>query len=1197
MPRFSSLKYVPAETRRILRDRLARHLPVSRPRAPVRDSASITSDAIALQVLERMTVVRQKDWAMADAAYRAFPRSPNEPCDLQDAIDKGWIRKVWERAEIPEGVRMAALRAPTGDQDAFKALVKGIHDERYAFHATPPAGTDVSALIAEIAAGQRKPSDLAPRTPGWVAARLWETIRSTEGIGAQALRRWIDLWAVLGWPALAPSEVWAAADAEIFEKAVFERLAAEPTLGGWAATRDMYERQVALEHGATGRGGSGFLPSPPETLIGRALWTELPVVERAAYGSLDTFGDVFGGVGLVVDEIDAQENAHGPHPRVVEIVELALERAELLIWLLLQIRNRPRLLADLLLEPRTTALACFLIARWRSLGGAWDRELVDRDFRAGQAEAFTDAVAILAEQLHRGADHAGEAAALFAWLHSRAGEGLDGSDVLLAILRNELANSPRSTLLAMAKSIQESALAQGVGGADFAAFLGLADLGDLANDLDAEAVIEAYQGSVSAGAYNLSAHRISLGACAILAGLSQRTPEARSHFLDPVDVRAQLAAIGPANNPYSVKDEVGRGLRTHIRVLTRALVAGPKDVPDDLIRALVGAVRSGSDDHPTKGRIAAFAPRFEKPVVGKVTDKPLAEDLAAALRRLNEKAQKSLLGAILETDEPMVLAQLRLAVPRGLRSAIEDRIAALTPGGAAQVHSLMEMQGRIDELLSAGAAEAAGLYIEAERSLQTLGPVQGRASRQFQAQLHLEYLRKNWEAIGTAVIPNDLAPLERQAAQEALAQFRGIAALKRADADPAAARAAFGDLFRKHPSVGNATNWLAASVSELLKADSFAILDAEGTRKGQQVFSELDRMLSSLPGMTRDEALDANRGLLLLALDRPGEVLGILGSASPLGLDGNTAAYRAVALARLGRISEATATLDEAEYTLGKPSVLDAARAHIVSGAPYLSAPAVSVLDSLLDNMGSAIARFRQLGAPDQSRILRRTADPLVDLLVDHVRAAGDALIELVPMLGKDRHEDDLSAVLQRILAARLDFLEWTVRDQSKGGYSAKGNPGERDLMIKRGEATLAIIESVICDRPLTQDSQVADLESHFQKLLGYGVARIFFHVTYARVDDKAELLKTLEAAAEHASPRGFKHLRSELIPFEESRPPGFIARYTGESGEITVIFLVLNIDQQRQRDAGKTAGATKTRRAPPKPRTRRQDNLQALTR
>jgi hypothetical protein len=141
----------------------------------------------------------------------------------------------------------------------------------------------------------------------------------------------------------------------------------------------------------------------------------------------------------------------------------------------------------------------------------------------------------------------------------------------------------------------------------------------------------------------------------------------------------------------------------------------------------------------------------------------------------------------------------------------------------------------------------------------------------------------------------------------------------------------------------------------------------------RRLFAELDRMLTSLPslpGMTRDEALDANRALLLLALDRPSEVLGILGSASPLGLDGNTAAYRAIALARLGRMSEATATLDEAEYTLGKTSILDAARTHIVNGAPHLSAPAVSVLDSLIDNIGSAIARFRQLGAPDQARVL-----------------------------------------------------------------------------------------------------------------------------------------------------------------------------------------------------------------------------------
>ena len=67
------------------------------------------------------------------------------------------------------------------------------------------------------------------------------------------------------------------------------------------------------------------------------------------------------------------------------------------------------------------------------------------------------------------------------------------------------------------------------------------------------------------------------------------------------------------------------------------------------------------------------------------------------------------------------------------------------------------------------------------------------------------------------------------------------------------------------------------------------------------------------------------------------------------------------------------------------------------------------------------------------------------------------------------------------------------------------------------GNSVLALIEAVVCDKPLSQDAMKADLESHFQKLLGYGSPRVFFHLTYAYVEDKAELLRSLEALSRNS--------------------------------------------------------------------------------
>jgi hypothetical protein len=183
-----------------------------------------------------------------------------------------------------------------------------------------------------------------------------------------------------------------------------------------------------------------------------------------------------------------------------------------------------------------------------------------------------------------------------------------------------------------------------------------------------------------------------------------------------------------------------------------------------------------------------------------------------------------------------------------------------------------------------------------------------------------------------------------------------------------------------------------------------------------------------------------------------------------------------------------------------------------------------------------------------------------------------------------DSCEDDLTAFIQHLLAGRVHFLNWTVGDQSRGGFTLRGNPGERDLRIEWGSTTLAVVEAVVYDQPLTHDVMKADLESHFQKLLGYGNQQIFFHLTYAYEETRG-LMPFLEKCAEIASPAGFTYKGREPIPHSDSRPPGFVARYAANFGEVKVVFLVLDLGQKRQRAAAITAAKTKTRKAPKKKR------------
>jgi hypothetical protein len=74
---------------------------------------------------------------------------------------------------------------------------------------------------------------------------------------------------------------------------------------------------------------------------------------------------------------------------------------------------------------------------------------------------------------------------------------------------------------------------------------------------------------------------------------------------------------------------------------------------------------------------------------------------------------------------------------------------------------------------------------------------------------------------------------------------------------------------------------------------------------------------------------------------------------------------------------------------------------------------------------------------------------------------------------------------------------------------------------------------------------------------------------------------------AESAAPPGYDFKGRDPIPQTDSRPPGFVARYEDEFGELKMIFLVQNLGQQRQRQADKVAHSTKGRRAP-KPKKKR---------
>jgi hypothetical protein len=311
---------------------------------------------------------------------------------------------------------------------------------------------------------------------------------------------------------------------------------------------------------------------------------------------------------------------------------------------------------------------------------------------------------------------------------------------------------------------------------------------------------------------------------------------------------------------------------------------------------------------------------------------------------------------------------------------------------------------------------------------------------------------------------------------------------------------------------------------------------------GSRVLLEAEDMMRRARGVTSEasEIFDINKAILLLALHEPQRAIELLIRLRSPHLDDSIAAYTAVALARVGRQAEAIAGLDQAETEIGNCEILAAARAYIQANKPFVAIPNTTLDDDPLPRIKQALWDLSRMDPVRQTEPFGIPSDAFFSFVLDQVRFAAASLKSLVPMLGTERapREDDLNSAIRELLGARVNFLNWTVPDQSLGGYTAAGNPGERDLVLKRDSAELAVIEAVICARSIAREN----LKLHFQRLFAYSQCRLFFHLTYAYLKNKtSELMLALQQIAQDEAPQPFIYRDIKCIPSIDSRPAGFI--------------------------------------------------------
>jgi hypothetical protein len=1175
--RFPGLAFDRSGTRQTLRRVFANLLATTCPHSIKSSSDFATCDEFLLKLLQSVDFVRVG--ALPNAKTEYEQRMQRGAPFFDDLKSQGWIQVVGGRVFIPVEYLRSFQQEHPGLAEAFEWLKKN----QYAIRYLPrmPVESDIGSVIEALDTGHLSLDGLRSPRPDWVAARRWEQVCSELPPNA-ALDRWLEDWKLLHWPTFIPQRTWSAYALELFRSAVFALIEAEP-LPGWDEIHEQVATYMAHQQSVSIEIARKNLFPVPSTLIDQYLWTISYGLERYFLARIWSLEGLTALISLLIRDIQDTENSPAPHPLWTRLYPLIARKAELLFFFGLQASARSLPIADMLLLGSSTVLTCLLLWQWSLPGDALAGNELKDSSETLKEEAFLDATEVLRCLVDKDEVQVTEVAALIRAIFgdgiARTGSSEESRERMRQTLVQALSELRRPKLI----SILEAATQAGLGGPADGMFTGLLSLvhasGDV-NGINGAPFVIAYRNALATGDFRLSARQMDKGLSMSLYNLARQAAAARiSIFFDPLNLASRFATA--SGDPDSIEalqtlDSIKRSIRVHVRVLCRIVAGLETAVPQDLLGALVSAVRSGSANRVDRKQVDAFAAGFDADRLGKDGDRPISADLGEALTALSDEQRQQLLAAILMIEEPATLAQLLSFVPSALHAAIRERIRILTPGYSSSLLMLTEEQTRIEQLLNAGVTDVAALFLDEENKLETLGKVPGRSLQRLRFRLRLLLQTERWDELDNLAVPSDISDSDKAAAQDALDFYRGLSLLARRR--PGDAVDIFEHLHVRHREIpAYFTNLHAAKTLTLVIDNNFGFLDSDQHEKARELIADGRLQVNSHRNLTEADRTPIllNSALLSLAIRRPKQALDLVSAVKSERPSETLYAYKALALHRLGNSGAARAFLHEAENRLGKTQLIEAVANQIDTGAPFVGPVSSSMDEDPVRWIRRANEKLLTLDAVDQARALSPVDATIGDFLLRHLREASSGVMQMRPMmrnLGLDSSEDDITAVLQGILNARLRLVSWALGDQSKGGWTAEENPGERDLVIRRDTAILSVIEAIMVRNPTTHRAVRDDLTLHFKKLFAYASCKVYFHVSYVMIPNPGTVLEHLNAAARSTAPSGIEFVKIEPLVVDDSGPMGFSALYTSEIGERRVHFLVLDLHQGVEKNAAKEA-------------------------
>ncbi|SOY77704.1 conserved hypothetical protein [Cupriavidus taiwanensis] len=1114
----------------------------------------------------------------------------------------GWVffdGGRWTMQKPPPGT----LSHITYPSPSTKTFLTGLGKARLvAKTGTPPP--DAQALADKILVENWLDGRIPTKDPNWLASRLWERLcpkpqpRAEDNSGTAIQSATPVVVEASGSPAALEAEAGA------IDRAFLEWSAWCEVLGGvgrwdvdWGDAEMRYCREAA--HRALGRQTlwcawdndtahyadvlkkTFAIPQdqlryaraprlgPPRTLVFRADWLQWPEVEHLV---MQRFGasTVSFALGLLCSELEKTDIGPSITASAAAVLSFAADHPMALQQFLFRVNAVPALLVDMLMHQRMACLAAKLVIEWGPKSGRDSDRNVSREAQT-KAFAVQDSLSLLAYHLDERTLDLEECASLVTWCYAgSAGDGRAVADSrrpigpqLLAMVEKEKKELQSAVLHHL---VEQAAYEGNVPRALFAGVLdGMNRLSNApgAVGLPIVSLYSKFARELHLDWTDAASLSSKLAARLVATAFAQAASD-RDALLVPFD-SAKLLRETPDDETPSVRSSIARTLRGHVRLLARAVAGWPDSaVPTELCEAFLTLISRSVIDHAEKWRVGALTDRYSPSrYLGRDEGSP-AQDLAAAWRRLDSSKKETMLQALVQSDDPVLLAELCQHLPAAAKPDIQARLRRLKPGEASTPWTWPELQHRIESLL------VAGEYGLAREHLNEAAQDLDRAPSQFRLVLfglglQLLLKEKKWTALDVAVVPSALDESTTRQAQDQLDFYRATSQLLRPNGNLAGARVVLQRLAAR-PGAASAykENAFAVAIQQLLGAKLHPLTGANKVT-GEGLLAEINAAVAVDEKLARSNLL-ANRALLMLALQRPEDALESVAARRQGIRSPDLELIAVLAKSEMGLREEAMAILDAAITEFGTDDQLIALKNDLQAGDASPSVASASVVVDSISSIRAALQQLTELPPSQVGDVLGPPGRGVRGYLIRQVSRAVAALQHMAAMLrdrknpeDEARFEDDLNTAVREVLGASLAVAKWDVADQALGGATANGNPGERDAVIRVSGQEISIYEALVCtglDR--------SNIKKHFDKLLSYGLCDIYFHVTYSYAKELNPLLEYVEQMLEHEVPPGLTYLGCEFLGPPDYETSGYIATYRVDHREVAVVFLIVDLKVSR---------------------------------